>query len=87
MVVFHVIAWLLEVYLLILFARIVLSWFPLSPDGAMAQVAKVLYALTEPVLGPVRSVLPPLQVGAAGLDLSPIVVFLVIIVLLRFIPA
>ena len=80
-----VIAWLLELYLLIIFARIVLSWFPLSPDGPMAGVARVLYALTEPVLGPLRSMLPPVQLGGAGLDLSPLVVVFVILLLLHFI--
>ena len=84
---FAVIRWLLSVYLLILFARVILSWFPLSPDGFMASVARVLYALTEPVLGPLRAMLPPLQAGGAGIDLSPIIVFLVIILLLQFLPA
>jgi len=78
-----VITWLLQVYLVILFGRVVLSWFPLSPDGFMAAIARVFYALTEPVLAPLRAVLPPVQMGGMGLDLSPMIVFFVIILLLQ----
>jgi len=68
------VAQLLQLYSICLFARIILSWFPLSPGGAMASVFGVLYNITEPVLGPVRRVLP--SVGM--IDLSPIVVFILI---------
>lgn len=73
---------ILNLYLLLMFARIILSWFPVSPGSALAGVYGVLYSLTEPVLGPVRRILPPLSFGGAGLDLSPIVVLLVVRVLL-----
>jgi YggT family protein len=68
------VAQLLQLYSICLFARIILSWFPLQPDGAMASIFGVLYNLTEPVLGPVRNLLP--SVGM--IDLSPIVVFILI---------
>lgn len=63
---------LLDLYVLCVFARIILSWFPLSPGGLMAQVFSVLYTITEPVLGPIRRVIPP--IGGFGLDLSPLIV-------------
>lgn len=73
---------ILQIYLLVVFARIVLSWFPVSsPEGVMASIQRVLYALTEPLLGPLRSVLPPVQLGAAAMDLSPIVLTLGIVIL------
>ncbi|HWH35972.1 MAG TPA: YggT family protein [Acidimicrobiales bacterium] len=65
-------------YLIVVFARILLSWFPIAPGGAMASVFSVLYRLTEPVLGPIRRALPPLAMGGMGLDLSPIIVILVL---------
>ena len=65
---------LLNLYLLALFARIILSWFPISPDSPMAPVFSFLYNITEPVLGPIRRMLPPVGVGGMGLDLSPIIV-------------
>ncbi len=81
-----IIADLLTLYLLILFARAILSWFPINPDGAMATVQRGLYAVTEPVLAPLRAVLPPMRMGGMGLDLSPMLLMLAIIVLLRIIP-
>lgn len=65
---------LLGLYFLVLFARIILSWFPVSPGSGLASVFGILYALTEPVLGPVRRIVPPLMLGGAGFDLSPIIV-------------
>ncbi len=59
-----------------MFAAIVLSWFPLEPGGAMAQVYRVLWQLTDPVLRPVRSVIPSVRIGAGALDLSPLVVLI-----------
>ena len=79
----NLISYLLSVYLVVLFGRIVLSWFPLAPDGPMAAVARVFYALTEPVLAPIRSVIPPLQMGGMGLDLSPMIVFFAILFIQR----
>lgn len=64
---------LLNLYLIALFGRIILSWFPIAPGSPMAQVFSVLYAVTEPVLGPIRRLLPPVGVGGMGLDLSPII--------------
>jgi YggT family protein len=65
---------LLQVYVFAIFGRIVLSWFPLSPGGAMASIFSFLFSVTEPVLGPVRRLLPPVRLGGMGLDFSPIVV-------------
>ena len=45
---------LISVYYIVLFARILLSWFPLQPGTALASVASIVYQLTEPVMGPVR---------------------------------
>ncbi len=74
---------LLQAYFLILLVRVVLSWFPISPGSGMASVFSVVYAVTEPVLAPLRKVLPPIGMGGMGLDLSPIVVFLLVAVLER----
>lgn len=69
-------------YFLTLILRIVLSWFPLDPDGIMASVFRVTIRLTEPVLGPIRRALPMVRIGAMGLDLSPILVILGLQILL-----
>ena len=63
---------LLSIYLIAVFARIVLSWFPLSQGSPMAGIYSFLYTITEPVLGPIRRVMPSM----GGFDLSPIVVII-----------
>ncbi len=69
----------LNLFLLVLFVRVILSWFPISPGSGMASIYSVLYTITEPVLGPLRRALPPVGMGGMGLDLSPIIVFFAII--------
>ena len=72
---------LLQIYLLIVLVRIVMSWFPLQRGGVAEQITGVLGGLTEPVLGPLRSVLPSVPMGGMRLDLSPLVLILGISVL------
>jgi YggT family protein len=62
---------LISVYFIILFARIILSWFPMQPGTALASIASIIYQLTEPVMGPVRRLIPTIGM----IDISPIVVF------------
>jgi YggT family protein len=64
-----------NLYFIALFARIILSWFPISPESPFATIFSFLYTITEPVLGPIRRMLPPIGMGGMGLDLSPIIVF------------
>lgn len=64
----------LGIYSLLILVRIVLSWFPISSGGLMASVYGVLFSATEPVLGAIRRVIPPVRMGAMGLDLSPLIV-------------
>ena len=67
--------------LVAIFARIILSWFPISPGTALAGIYSFVYSITEPVLGPIRRVIPPLGAGGMGIDLSPIIVFFAITIL------
>ena len=63
-----------KAYLVVMFGRVILSWFPIAPGSLMATVYGFLYAITEPVLGPLRRLIPPIGVGGMGLDLSPTIV-------------
>ncbi|MGH8984901.1 MAG: YggT family protein [Acidimicrobiia bacterium] len=67
----------LTVYMVVMGGRAVLSWFPVRPGTAMASVSMVLYELTEPVLAPIRRVIPPVGM----FDLSFIVVFFLLVIL------
>ena len=66
---------LIQLYVLLLVVRVVMSWFPISPNGPAETVAGFLYMVTDPVLVPLRRLLPPVRMGAMALDLSPIVAF------------
>lgn len=71
---------LIGLFTIVLFLRIVLSWFPTSSSGSpLASIQTWLVKLTEPVLAPIRRVLPPM----GGLDLSPMVLVLLLQVLGR----
>ena len=65
---------LLSIYLIVLIARAILSWFPISGGSALAPVVSFLYTVTEPLLAPLRRVIPAL----GGFDLSFIVLFIII---------
>jgi YggT family protein len=78
------VCWLLQAYFYALFLRIILSWFPVSPGSFLAALNGVLYTITEPILGPLRRAIPPVRIGMAGLDLSPMIVLIGIQVLRGF---
>ena len=65
-----IIYWVLQVFTFLVYARVILSWFPASPNGPFGQISRIIYQITDPVLLPIRRALP--LVGP--LDLSPIVV-------------
>jgi len=55
--------------------RALLSWVPIDRDSPfMESLLRVLYAITEPVLGPIRRAIP----SVAGLDLSPIIAIVLV---------
>jgi YggT family protein len=75
----------LQLYVIVLFARVIFSWFPISPGSALEGISDVLRMLTEPILGPLRRALPPVRLGGMGLDLSPLIALLGIQVLQRIV--
>ena len=56
--------------------RVIISWINLSPDN---PIVVLLYGITEPILGPIRRVLPSMGM----LDLSPMVALIVMMILQR----
>lgn len=53
------ICWLLRIYIVVLAARAILSWFPARPGTGLASLTAVLADLTEPLLTPLRRIIPP----------------------------
>lgn len=76
---FLLVFWALQVYQFILLARVLMSWIP-NLDLSN-PIARFLYQATEPVLAPIRNALPAM----GGIDLSPLVVFIGISILLQLI--
>ena len=70
----QLVCWVLRIYLVVLAARAVLSWFPVRPGSPLTSVVSLLADLTEPVLRPFRSIIPPVGM----FDLSFMVVFFVL---------
>lgn len=66
----------LTAYFLVLVARIIFSWIPISPESPIVAIQKLVYGLTEPILAPLRRVIPPIGGGGMAFDLSPLIVFL-----------
>jgi YggT family protein len=67
---------LVTVYIIVLLLRAVFSWFP-PPGGGAATLYRMLMDLTEPVLAPLRRVIPP--AGMFDLSFTVLFVFLIII--------
>jgi YggT family protein len=63
-----------RIYLFILIARILLSWVP-SPPEPLLPVVRFVSALTDPLLRPLRGVIPPLRIGAVSLDMTVLIVY------------
>lgn len=76
---------LLQALLILLLVHVVFSWIPRPPDPLLPLV-RGIDRLLAPVLEPIRRVLPPLRMGGMGLDLSVLVLFFGIYILMFLIP-
>jgi uncharacterized protein YggT (Ycf19 family) len=73
-------------YIWILFITALLSWFPTSSSsGGLASVRRVLAAITEPILRPLRQVLPQPRAGGVAIDFSVLVAIILLIFINRVI--
>lgn len=82
-VVRHSVATLLDLYFVVLIARLVLDWIQLfarewRPKGPVLVVAEFVYTLTDPPLKAIRKVVPPLRLGGIALDLAFIILALAV---------
>ncbi|MBX2998920.1 MAG: YggT family protein [Caldilineaceae bacterium] len=66
----NLVAGLIEIYIFVLLARILVTWIPnLDPSNPIIQM---LFQITDPVLEPARKLIPPIGM----IDISPIIVFI-----------
>jgi YggT family protein len=85
-IIIAIVATVLLLFQLMLVARAVLDWTaalagPSAPGSVREGLAAGVRAVTEPVLAPVRRVLPPLRLGTMALDLAFIAVFVAVLIL------
>jgi YggT family protein len=73
----ELLCYLITAFIVVLFARAILSWFPAQPRTLLAQVNDFLRVLTDWAVLPLRRVIPPVGV----IDLSFLVLFFVLLIL------
>jgi YggT family protein len=76
----------LLLFLVLLIARAVLDWSsalagPTTTGSVRARLTSAVWSITEPVLAPVRRIVPPLRLGGVAIDLSFMLVLLAVVVL------
>jgi YggT family protein len=77
------VSWCFYIYTIFLFLHILLSWFQLPYNPLLNKIRGVLYDACQPYLNLFRGLIPPL----GGLDLSPIIAFIVLYAANRIIVA
>ena len=82
-----VLTYILTIYLIILIGRMIFSWIQMFarqwvPTGIILVIAETIFTLTDPPLKFLRRYIRPLRIGTVALDLSFMVLFFVIIILL-----
>ena len=63
-----------QLYVIVLIARAIFSWFPIRSDSPVVPIVRFLHAATEPVLAPLRRVIPPVGM----FDISFLVAFIIV---------
>lgn len=76
-----IIYYVLLFFEILIFARSLLSWFPNidRSNPTVDAVVRFIYGVTEPILRPIRDMLP----RNSGVDFSPMIVLIIIIVLMQ----
>jgi YggT family protein len=71
-----VVCGILRGYALVVFARVALEWVPVGDEHPVGKIRGVLRLVTQPLLGPLRALIPPVRLGSVAVDLSPLVLIL-----------
>jgi YggT family protein len=76
---------LLLIFQFVLIARVVVDWIAVLSSGPepgwRGTARRITHGATEPVLAPVRRILPPIRAGTVAIDLALVVVFLATVLL------
>ena len=87
-----VLTYVLYLYLLLLLGRLIFSWIQAfsrswSPHGPVLVVAEAVFTATDPPLKFLSRFIPPLRLGSVALDLSFMVLFFAVLILIYLVPS
>lgn len=90
--VFGLLGFVVFLYFLVLIGRLIFDWIRMfardwRPRGPVLLIVEPIYSLTEPPLKALRRVLPPLRLGAVGIDLAFPVLFIAVLLLMNLLGA
>jgi YggT family protein len=83
-----VLRYVLTIYLVILVGRMIFGWIQVfardwRPTGVLLVLAEAIFTVTDPPLKFLRRFIPPLRIGMVAMDLSFMVLFIVVLILLE----
>jgi YggT family protein len=83
-----VLTYLLSIYLVVLIGRMIIGWIQVfarswRPTGVVLVLAEGIFTATDPPLKLLRRYIPPLRIGRVAMDLSYMVLFIVVLILLQ----
>ena len=83
-----VLTYLLSIYLVVLIGRMIIGWIQVfarswRPTGVVLVLAEGIFTATDPPLKFLRRYIPPLRIGTVAMDLSYMVLFIVVLILLQ----
>ena len=84
----EVLTYVLTIYLVLLIGRMIIGWIQVfarewRPTGIVLVLAEAIFTVTDPPLKFLRRFIPPLRLGMVALDLSFMVLFIVVLILLE----
>jgi YggT family protein len=84
----EVLTYVLTIYLVVLIGRMIFSYVQIfardwRPHGILLILAEAIFTVTDPPLRFLRRFIPPLRLGTVALDLSFMVLFIVVLILLE----
>ena len=84
-----VLRYVLTIYLVILIGRMIFGWVQVfarewRPTGILLVLAEAIFTVTDPPLKFLRRFIPSLRLGMVAMDLSFMVLFIVVLILLEW---
>jgi len=84
----QLLTYVLSIYLVILIGRMIIGWIQVfarswRPTGVVLVLAEGIFTATDPPLKFLRRFIPPLRIGTVAMDLSYMVLFIVVLILLQ----